>query len=369
MQVPFVDLRWQWQTLKLDLQSEITQVLDSGEYILGQNVAALEREVANFSQAAYGVGVANGTDALTLLLKAFGVGLGDEVITTPFTFFATVEAILQLGAKPVFSDIDKYTYTIDAGQIERLVSKRTKAILPVHLFGLMSDMSAIDKLADAYGLYVIADACQAIGATWNGSGLGTFGTAAAISFFPTKNLGGYGDGGMILFARPDVEKFERIKRLRAHGSTQKYVHGEIGWNSRLDELQAAILRVKLGHLKNWNEERQRLAQAYDQAFSNLPVVTPYVPQPATHVYHLYTIATERRDELQDYLAVRGIQSAVYYPVPMHLQQATAALGHRVGDFPVAEFVQKRVLSLPLFPGMSKEQQDFVIANVTLFFTS
>lgn len=363
--IPIIDLHAQYTQLEPELLPLVQQVLANGNYILGEHVRDFEREAARYTGNLHAIGVANGTDALVLALCACGVGPGSEVITTPFTFFATVEAILQLGATPVFCDIDPNTFTLDVHQIESRITTRTKAILPVHIFGQMADMSVIRRLADTYKLNVVEDACQAIGARWEGHGIGTWGDAAAVSFFPTKNLGAYGDAGMILLS--DDEMAARLRRLRVHGSLRKYEHVEIGWNSRLDELQAAILRLKLRHLDTWTEERRRLAHRYDAAFHGLPIQAPHVSDAAYHVYHLYTILTDDRAALMHSLAEQEVESRIYYPLPMHLQPALQASSYQRGAFPVTEHVADTCLSLPLYPGMTDEQQNTVIACVIAFF--
>ncbi len=359
-----MDLSHLSNELRHELQAAVERVLTSGRYILGSEVSALEQEVPAYCGTRSGVAVGNGTDALVLSLYALGVGRGDEVITSPFTFFATVEAILQVGAVPVFADVDPHTFTITAQTVESRITNRTKAILPVHIFGLMADMPGILQLAKAYRLLVLEDACQAIGATWEGNGVGTCGNAATLSFFPTKNLGGCGDGGMVL--TQDEELAQRLRRLRVHGSVQKYVHEECGWNSRLDEIQAAVLRVKLRKLDEWTEQRRSLARRYDEGLRDLPLKVPFAPAQARHVYHLYTIVTEPRDALKAALAEKGIETQVYYPLPMHLQPALRGFGYQRGDFPVAEYLAEHCLSLPLYPWLGTDQQDHVIESISRF---
>ncbi len=363
--IPLVDLSKQWITLKPELMARIERVLDKGQYILGEEVAALENEVASYCGARCGIAVGNGTDALVLMLRAFDIGPGDEVITTPFTFFATAEAIVQAGAKPVFADVDPKTFLLTAAEVEKHITSKTKAILVVHLFGQMADMYELLPLARLHKLYLFEDACQAIGATWNGYGIGTLSDAAAISFFPTKNLSTYGDGGMILVR--DEERSLRLQRLRKHGSVRKYEHEEIGWNSRLDELHAAILRVKLTHLDEWTEERIKHASRYTESLQDVPISTPSAYSQNRHVYHLYTVVTEHRDALMQSLAKFGIQSGIYYTVPLHLQVALRGLGYQKGDFPVTERLCREVLSLPLFPEMKSDEQNFVIDRIRKFF--
>jgi dTDP-4-amino-4,6-dideoxygalactose transaminase len=364
VKVPFMDLSDPSEEVRQELRTAVERVLNSGHYILGSEVSALEQEVPAYCGTRFGVAVGNGTDALVLSLYALGVGKGDEVITSPFTFFATVEAILQVGAVPVFADVDPHTFTITAKTVEARITRRTKAILPVHIFGLMADMPGLLQLAKAYRLLILEDACQAIGATWEGNGPGFYGNAATLSFFPTKNLGGCGDGGMIL--TQDAGLAQRLRRLRVHGSVQKYVHEEVGWNSRLDEIQAALLRVKLRKLDEWTERRRSLARRYDEGLRGLPLQVPVTPEQARHVYHLYTIVTEPRDALKAALAKQGIETQVYYPLPMHLQPALRRLGYQPGDFPVAEHLAEHCLSLPLYPWLRTEQQDHVIESIRRF---
>ncbi|OFW75993.1 MAG: transcriptional regulator [Alicyclobacillus sp. RIFOXYA1_FULL_53_8] len=363
--ISLIDLSRQWNELESELVAAIYKVMQNGQYILAEEVSRLEQEVAEFSGVAHGIGVANGTDALILALRAFGIGPGDEVLTTPFTFFATAEAILQLGARPVFVDVDPQTFNLNIEEAEKRITSRTKAIVPVHLFGQMANMPALRRLADQHRLKIIEDACQAIGAKWGTHGVGALGDAAAVSFFPTKNLGGFGDGGMVLLS--DDEAAQRIRRLRVHGSEKKYVHAELGWNSRLDELQAAVLRVKLRRLSTWTEQRRNLASRYNQALAGLPVDTPQVPVEAYHVYHLYTIVTQQQTKLQRYLQSSGIGCGVYYPLPLHLQPALSSLGYKKGDFPNAEYLSTHCLSLLLYPGMTEEEQNTVVEEIQHFF--
>lgn len=361
---PLVDLGWQHRLLRSELLRAIERVLDGGRYILGAEVARLEEEMAARCGVEHAVGVASGTDALLLLLRAFDIGAGDEVITAPFSFFATAEAIVQAGARPVFADVDPRTFLLDAEAVDRSVTPATKAILAVHLFGQMADMSRLRGIAHAHGIHLFEDACQAIGARWREHPVGALGDGAAVSFFPTKNLGGCGDGGMVLLH--DARRAARIRRLRAHGSARRYEHQEVGCNSRLDELQAAILRVKLGRLDEWTGLRRAIASRYDQALRDLPLSVPFHPGEAYHVYHLYTLVTERREGLRQALAADGIGCGVYYPAPLHLQAALRHLGYRPGAFPAAERLCREVLSIPLYPGLSEAAQACVIERIRRF---
>lgn len=357
--IPPFDLTRQNRLLHDELISVISEVIEKGHFILGENVDALEEEIARLCGVRFGIGVANCSDALYLALLACGIGPGDEVITTPFTFFATGGAIARTGAKPVFCDIDPVTYNIDPHRIEPLITERTKAILPVHLYGQPADMDPIIAIAEEHDLYVIEDAAQAIGATYKGRPVGSLGDVACISFFPTKNLGAFGDGGMVV--TDDLDIADRVRILRVHGARKKY-HSEIlGCNSRLDEIQAAILRLKLQHLSTWTEKRRRIAKLYMELLESCPLFRSRnlrLPEEAPgtfHVYHQFTIAVADRERLRAHLDENGIGSAVYYPVPLHLQGAFSALGYKFGDFPEAERASKEVLSLPMFPELTDDE--------------
>ena len=354
MQIPLVDLTAQYRHLKPDLDSAIQRVLDRGQFILGPEVEALEREIADYCGTRHAVGVASGTDALELSLRACDIGPGDEVITTAFSFFATAEAILTVGATPVFVDIDPATYTLDPAQIEAALGPKTKAILPVHLYGHPCRMEAIMRLATQRHLHVIEDCAQAIGAAEGGRRVGSFGIAGCVSFFPSKNLGAYGDGGMVV--TNDAKLAERIRLLRTHGSRAKYLHAALGKNSRLDELQATILRVKLPHLEDWNEARRRHADTYrrliDARGLGEEVVLPQEHPGCRHVYHLYVIRSGQRQALYETLTHAGIGVQITYPLALPAQPALASLGHRLGAFPVAERATAEVLSLPMYPELT-----------------
>lgn len=373
--IPLCDLQQQYVSLKTEIDAAMQRVAAAGHYILGPNVKALEQEIATFCGCAYAVGVANGTDALHLALRALDIGPGDEVITTPFTFVATTEAIGLVGAKPVFVDIDPHTYNIAPEGIASAITPRTRAILPVHLYGQPCDMQPILALAEQHGLHVVEDCAQALGATYRGQPVGSLGVAGCLSFFPSKNLGCFGDGGMLVTNTPQI--YERVEMLRRHGGRVKYHHEELGLNSRLDELQAAILRVKWPHLPRWNQLRREHAYRYNALSANVPGVE--LPQEltadgrlapeslvaadqgglVTAVYHQYTILVEDRDAVSRALHAAGIGNAVYYPVPLHLQRVHAALGGRPGGFPQAERVARCCLSLPMFPELSSDQQQQV----------
>src|SRR5216684_3406837 len=352
--VPQLDLAAQYAAIGSEIRAAIEKVLASQQFVLGLEGAALEQEIASLCGVAHGVGVGSGTDALVLALRACGVQAGDEVLLPPFTFVATGSAASALGAKPVFADIRPETYNLDAAELERRVTRRTRAIVVVHLYGLAADMDPILAFAKARRLAVIEDNAQAIGASYKGRRTGSLGDAACLSFYPTKNLGAYGDAGMAV--SNSMELTERIRTLRNHGQTAKYFSTEPGWNNRLDEIQAAILRVKLRHLSNWQRARQANAAEYTRLFREVRgVMPPLAPEGFEHVYHQYTIRIERRDALQQFLSERKIGSTVYYPHPLHLQPLYASLGHKPGDFPHAERAAQEVLSLPMFPELRAEQ--------------
>lgn len=350
MEIPLTDVQLLYVQLREEIDEAVREVLGGGHYILGSNVKMLEQEIAAYCGTAYGIGVASGTDALILSLLAGGVGPGDEVLTTPYTFFATAGAVARVGARPVFLDIEPATFTLNVEDARQKITLRTKAIIPVHLFGQMADMENINQLAREFNLLVIEDACQAIGSEQRNQKAGSHGHLGCFSFFPTKNLGGYGDGGMVVTS--DAELAKRVHLLRVHGSNKKYYHQIIGYNSRLDELQAAIIRIKLRHLERWNEERRNLAALYGQLLVvtgiTLPVEIPF----NRHVYNLYTIRCPGRDAVVQDLRQKGISTGVYYPLPLHLQEAFSYLDYRPGDLLEAERASREVLSLPIYPGMT-----------------
>src|SRR5437667_1677825 len=363
--VPQLDLAAQYAVIGGEIRAAIEKVLASQQFVLGPEGAALEQEIASLCGVAYGVGVGSGTDALVLALRACGVQAGDEVLLPPFTFVATGSAVSALGARPVFADIRPETYNVDPAELERRVTPRTRAIVVVHLYGLAADMDPILAFAKARKLPVIEDNAQTIGASYKGRRTGSLGDAACLSFYPTKNLGAYGDAGMVV--TNSAKLAERIRTLRNHGQSEKYRSTEPGWNSRLDEIQAAILRVKLRHLSNWQRARQSHAAEYNRLFSQIPgVMPPLAPESLEHVYHQYTIRIEQRDALQKFLSERKIGSTVYYPYPLHLQPLYASLGHRAGDFPHAERAAREVLSLPMYPELRKEQIARVVETVAEF---
>lgn len=357
--IELVPLVRQFQSMKQEIMQATEETIDSGKFILGPSVQRLEQEICAYLGVEEAIGVANGTDALVLALEACGIGPGDEVVTSPFTFFASAEAISRVGATPVFADIDPVTYNLDPAELEKKLTPATKAVIPVHLFGQPADMDAIMAIAERHGLLVIEDACQAFGADYRGRRAGSFGHAACFSFFPTKNLGTVGDGGLIVTSDPALAA--RIRLLRQHGSRQKYYHEAIGYNSRLDELHAAILRIALPRIDAWNAERSRLAQRYRAALGDLSWLEIDPPaQDRTHIYHLFCLRTKHRDKVQETLAAHGIQSGVYYPLPLHLQRAYASLGYAPGDFPVSERLSTELLALPMSPFLYESEQDEVI---------
>jgi len=363
--VPQLDLAAQYASIGGEIRTAVERVMASQQFVLGGEGAALEEEIAKLSGVSHGVGLASGTDALILSLRACGVQAGDEVLLPPFTFVATGSAVSALGAKPVFVDIRPDTYNMDASELERRVTSRTRAIVVVHLYGLAADMDPIMAFAKAHKLPVIEDNAQAIGASYKGRPTGSIGDAACISFYPTKNLGAYGDAGMVVTNSPQIA--ERVRTLRNHGQTAKYLSTEPGWNSRLDEMQAAILRVKLRHLSDWQRARQSNAAEYTRLLNHIPgVMPPITPDGFEHVFHQYTIRVERRDALQQFLSARKIGNTVYYPHPLHLQPLYASLGHKPGDFPHAERAAQEVLSLPMYPELRKEQIARVVDAIAEF---
>ncbi len=364
MEVPFVDLRSEHRILRGELNEAIQQVMDRSDFALGKDVSLFEEEFARFCGTEYAVGLDSGLAALELGLRAYGIGPGDEVIVPAHTFVATAAAATFAGARPVFVDVEKSTYNMDIGQIEAAITTRTRAIIPVHLYGLPAEMGPILDLAEKHGLVVIEDACQAHGARYQGRRAGSMGHAAAFSFYPTKNLGGCGDAGMLV--TDDASVVEQVRAMRNCGQREKYYHELPPFNHRMDTLQAAILRVKLRYLEGWIEARRRHAALYDELLADSGVVTPVETPDATHVYHLYVIRTPQRDALQAHLREQGIGAAIHYPVPVHLQPYYSENGFHRGQFPVTEQVCDQILSLPMFPGMTVEQVQHVAAEVNRF---
>ena len=367
MRVPLVDLSFQYLPIKDALQQAVLRVLDSGKFISGQgpDVAELEKQIAAYCGVKRGCGLITGSDALLMMFAVAGIRPGDEVITTPFTFFGTAGAIARAGARPVFCDIDPKTYNIDPNKIEALITPRTRAILPVHLYGQCAEMDAINAIAARHGLMVFEDAAQAIGSRYRGRKSCSLSKAGILSFYPTKNLSGIGEGGMLL--TDDDELAAHADRLRNHGQSGTYLHSEIGWNCRLSAIQAAGLLARLPHLDEWNEQRRRNAARYNDAFAAYPIQTPTAQPHLYHTYHLYMIGVDNRDALQQHLKAREIGCGVYYPLPLHLQPCFSYLGYKQGDLPVAERASARVLALPVFPGLTEEQQGYVTKAVVGFF--
>lgn len=368
MQVPLLDLKGQFSALKPEIMKAMEELCDSQLFILGPKVAEFESEVAAYSGAAGACGVTSGSDALLIALMAEGIKAGDEVITTPFTFFATAGAIARVGAKPVFVDIDPVTFNIDASKIEEKITPRTKAIIPVHLFGQMAEMEPIMAIAGAHGLIVIEDAAQAIGAEYKGRRAGSVGDYGCFSFFPSKNLGGFGDGGMV--TANSAERIERLKIFRNHGMNPKYYHHFVGGNFRLDALQAAVLSIKLKHLDSWTEGRQKNAEEYRRIFAAngldgkvvLPSEAPYTTR---HIYNQFSILVKdgRRDVVKAALQAANVGCDIYYPVPLHMQECFAGLGYRKGDLPVSEAVADEILALPIYPESTAAMREYVVATI------
>jgi len=361
--IPMVDLNEELKWMRTPILDTMTDVLDSGNYILGKKGEKLEKSIANFIETPFSLGVGNGTDALILSLLALDIGPGDEVITTPFTFFATAEAIARVGAKPVFVDIERDTYNIDPHKIESAITDKTKAIIVVHLFGKAADMKAITKIANYHQLKVIEDACQSIGTEYQNQKTGALGDIGCFSFFPSKSLGAFGDAGMI--TTNHLELYNKIKQLRNHGSEKKYVHTMIGMNSRLDEFQAAILLVKLHYLNTFLQYRKQAAKRYTENLKFL-VKTPSIPDSKEHTFHQYCIELTQRNELAHHLNKHGIASAIYYPTPLHLQTAFHDLSYKKGDFPIAEQAADRILALPMSPMLTMQQQEHIISTIERF---
>jgi dTDP-4-amino-4,6-dideoxygalactose transaminase len=393
--IPLIDLKAQYNSIRRKIEEVVVDVLSGANYIIGENVRLLEKEFSEYLGVKNSISVGNGTDALVIALKALGIGEGDEVITTPFTFFATAESISAVGATPVFADVRKDTFNIDPSKIEEKINSKTKAIMPVHIFGHPADMDEINAIAKEHKLFVIEDACQAIGAQYKGKKVGTLGDIACFSFFPTKNLGCAGDGGMIV---TDDDNLATICRaLRTHGSGKngrkaynflnnldgeveedkyrnntvynplKYYNYLIGYNSRLDEIQAAILRVKLPLLDEWNDRRRANTEFYNGNLVDTGLITPYEDEKVKHVYHMYILQSEEREKLVEYLRDNGIATGIYYPVPLHLQKAYRNLGYSEGDMPNAEYLSKRTFAIPVYPELTEEEKEYIIAILGRFY--
>jgi dTDP-4-amino-4,6-dideoxygalactose transaminase len=369
--VSLLDLNAHYEKIWDEVQEALKRVLLSKQFILGPEVKELEKEIAAYCQSEYAIGCASGSDAILLALMAIDVGAGDEVITTPYTFFATVGSIVRLGARPVFVDIDEATFNLDVNQLDQAITDKTKAILPIHLFGQCADMDRINQLANAKNIPVIEDAAQAIGAEYKGKRAGSLGTMAAFSFYPSKNLGGAGDGGML--TTNDSALAEKLRALRAHGAKKKYFHDYVGLNSRLDSLQAAILRVKLNYLDEWAEKRRQNAETYRNLFSqtellrNGLVKLPVAVEGMLHVYNQFVILVNDRDNLITYLKEQGIGTEIYYPLPLHLQTCFTDLGFKRGDFPISEMASQNSLAIPIYPELSEDDQRYVVSTIVDYY--
>lgn len=391
MNIPLIDLQAQYKSLEEELNKAALEVLSSAKYIMGENVIEFEKEFASYIGVKHAISVGNGTDALVLALKAMGIKSGDEVITTPFTFFATAEAISAVGAVPVFVDVDKETFNIDVTKIEEKITNKTKAIIPVHIFGQAADMDEINKIAKKHNLLVLEDACQAIGGKYKGKNIGALADAACFSFFPTKNLGCAGDGGMIVTDNDDIAIIARA--LRTHGSGEngqkaynllnniteevktaegaddtvynplKYYNYLIGYNTRLDAIQAALLRIKLKEIDKWNAKRREIVKIYNDALQNSDYVTPFCREDVEHVYHMYILQSEKREEVIAKLKKAGVATGVYYPIPLHLQKVYKDLGYKEGDMPVAEYLSYRTFAIPVYPELTKEQVEYILSRL------
>lgn len=391
MNIPLIDLQAQYKSLEEELNKAALEVLSSAKYIMGENVIEFEKEFASYIGVKHAISVGNGTDALVLALKAMGIKSGDEVITTPFTFFATAEAISAVGAVPVFVDVEKETFNIDVTKIEEKITNKTKAIIPVHIFGQAADMDEINKIAKKHNLLVLEDACQAIGGKYKGKNIGALADAACFSFFPTKNLGCAGDGGMIVTDNDDIAIIARA--LRTHGSGEngqkaynllnniteevktaegaddtvynplKYYNYLIGYNTRLDAIQAAMLRIKLKEIDNWNAKRREIVKIYNDALQNSDYVTPFCREDVEHVYHMYILQSEKREEVIAKLKKAGVATGVYYPIPLHLQKVYKDLGYKEGDMPVAEYLSHRTFAIPVYPELTKEQVEYILSRL------
>jgi len=365
MQVPILDLKAQYVTIRDEVTRAIGDVCESQVFALGPAVAQFEQNIAAYCDSKHAIGVSSGTDALLVALMALGVGPDDEVITTPFTFFATAGCIVRVGARPVFVDVDPDSYNIDPAGIEEKITEKTRAIIPVHLFGQLAQMKPIMDIARRHNLAVIEDACQAIGASQDGVKAGNFGDCGCFSFYPTKNLGGFGDGGLV--TTNDDELAQQIRILRDHGQNPRYFYRVIGGNFRLDGIQGAVLNVKLKYLERWNDARRRHAKLYDRLLAGSPIKTPRIDANNVSIYHQYTVTVPDRDALQKHLAENGIGSAVFYPKPLHVQDCFEDLGYHEGDMPVAERLCREVLSLPLYPELQPDQIEHIAATAIKFY--
>ena len=391
MNIPLIDLKAQYTSISEDLDRVTKEVLSSASYIMGKNVIEFEKEFAEYIGVKHAISVGNGTDALVIALKSLGIGAGDEVITTPFTFFATAETISAVGAIPVFVDVEKDTFNIDPAKIEEKITEKTKAIVPVHIFGQSAKMDEINEIAKKHNLKVVEDACQAIGGKYKDRKIGTLGDVACFSFFPTKNLGCAGDGGILVTDDDNVATI--AKALRTHGSGEngqkaynllnniseevetaqnaddtvynplKYYNYLIGYNTRLDAIQAAILRVKLPHIDSWNSKRREIAEIYDKKLKDTDLVTPFISEENEAVYHMYIVQSEEREAILNKLKEKGVATGVYYPVPLHLQKVYKNLGYKEGDMPVAEYLSHRTFAIPVYPELTEQEVDYIVKSI------
>jgi dTDP-4-amino-4,6-dideoxygalactose transaminase len=365
MQVPLLDLKRQWRTIRDEALRRVTQVLDEQSCVLGPAVTELEKGIAGYCGVPHAIGCASGTDALLVALRALGVGNGEEVVTTPFTFFATAGAIVNAKGRPVFVDIERGSFNMDVRQVEAAITPRTRVVVPVHLYGQCADMDAVNAVASRHGLGVLEDAAQSLGAKDRGRHAGSMGHVGAFSFYPSKNLGGVGDGGMMV--THDAAVAERLRSLRTHGGVRRYFHDEVGWNSRLDSLQAAVLLVKLPLLDRWSEARRSNARFYDEALAGIDgLVTPPVGDGKHHIYNQYVIRSDRRDALQKHLAERGIGTGIYYPLSLHEQKCFEDLGYRQGQFPESERACRENLSIPVHPELTDAERTYVAETIRAF---
>ena len=371
--IPLLDLKAQYATVRDEVRAVIERVAESQQFILGPEVEAFEQEIAAYSQCDFAVGISSGTDALLIALMAIGIKPDDEVITTPYTFFATAGSIARLGAKPVFVDIDPATYNLDPSSIERVITKRTRAIMPVHLYGQMAEMDSIMQISDSYNLFIIEDAAQAIGAEYRGRRAGSVGHMGCFSFFPSKNLGGFGDAGMV--TTNDAELADKLRLLRNHGYSPKYYNKVVGGNFRIDAIQAAVLRVKLKYLDQWTEKRRENAATYRRLFMEAgltnsgKVTLPHEAGLGRHIYNQFVIRSSRRDDLMTHLKSRRIGCEIYYPVPLHVQECFAELGYQAGDMPAAESAAHETLALPIYPELTGEMLESVVSAIVEFHSS
>jgi dTDP-4-amino-4,6-dideoxygalactose transaminase len=370
MRVPLFDLTRQYKKLREEMLKKIDETISGGIVILGQNVEEIEDNIAKYVGVQHAVAVASGSDALLLALQAMGIKKGDHVLTTPYTFFATASAITRLGATPVFADINE-DFNIDVVAVKKAIEsdKDIKVVLPVHLFGKSADMETLKEICSIHNVKILEDAAQSIGSEVSVGGhylkTASIGDAGILSFFPTKNLGAYGDAGMVLTNSEEIA--ENVKMLRVHGARQKYVHEVIGYNSRMDEIQAAVLNVKIGHLDEWIDLRRNAAKKYDQLLEGLDIVHPIVPKERSHVFHQYVILVDKRDELKEFLSTQGVGTAVYYPIPLHLQKCFSFLGYKAGDFPVSERLSRSSIALPIFPEITFKEQEYVVEQIKKFY--